>query len=646
MGSLEQETSVAFDLKRGTDSGNEIDIETRLWRVVEYLGYSCTPEEILSFAREDFNFRFGTMDKAQVLKFVQAYHSHQINHLRELFRAVEAKGPVTVDDVVKILANYPPRADVESSVVEDLILGQNEGRSLKLEVTFDEFETLFENLRFQRGFSKDQMIEFGEAFVKFADKKGDSKNLIRVSDMREILMWVGCSYIEGLDYDGKTHLTQMEFLNLVESYRRSFKLRASSVFAQWAHEDGMELRYVPFALEVMDYSLRADIIIDTLSDVGISATIYDLLYEGDARATRAQWLALLNMLNRKDGLTWRELEEIKEAYESHVQLYGKLEGRVRTVNKLFRTLGFLHMVKATRVVIAAEVKRTKRRPFELYQFIMFVRVQFTFMHRRLMNCFSWHASVDVPRKIPEEWLITVLRLSNFPCTNTNVIQNETRKLMHDTNDGLSYLVVLQIAHNVHKKLKKRFIADRAFLDDDLDRFRNAFKRFDRKEVGWIDAIDAKGVLTTIHPHEDEVAQTMMKIVDQSELKRFEFSDTLDLLRSIEDWKTARSYKDEESAIEETGFNIDEVEEFRSCFIAVDIRTNKKLDYDEFLSYIRCVYNIAKDDRITLEIKNCMNAYLTTLGAPGLGFPDFLRFMHLLMQKNLINFHLRRKIFTV
>lgn len=211
---MDAETKIAYERFAEKEMDGEIHVETRLWLVVEYIGYPCTPEEIAYFALERHGFRFSTMSRDEVVAFVRAYHLHQTELWENAFLRLQHDGEITREQTVELFQSGQATQDIEVSVVEEIIEENFGQRPLKL----SDLESIVHQLRCQRGFSRDQMSELQQTFSRF-QKKG---NVVEVSDMRELFTWLGFTFIE-LDYHGATQLSHVDFLNVMAQHRRKFR---------------------------------------------------------------------------------------------------------------------------------------------------------------------------------------------------------------------------------------------------------------------------------------------------------------------------------------------------------------------------------------------------------------------------------------
>eukprot|EP00929_Paragymnodinium_shiwhaense_P031093 TRINITY_DN17504_c0_g1_i1.p1 TRINITY_DN17504_c0_g1~~TRINITY_DN17504_c0_g1_i1.p1 ORF type:complete len:786 (-),score=234.68 TRINITY_DN17504_c0_g1_i1:359-2716(-) len=211
------------------------------------------------------------MNYSEVLICARRLREMEFTEWKGSFSAVDEDGSGVLDideirQLVEQLGYTLTRKEVEAvcAEVEEMCAGQG-GEDEGGQLDFDEFVTLMQIFKVRDGFSKEDLLEFREAFDKFdSDGSGEVETIELSAIMRHLGFRPTIDDMERLlrqvDFNGSGSLDWRELLRYLRLSREEQLVRWKDVFNEYCEEGTIKLdkRHMPAAIKRAQQELEDD----------------------------------------------------------------------------------------------------------------------------------------------------------------------------------------------------------------------------------------------------------------------------------------------------------------------------------------------------------------------------------------------------
>lgn len=495
------------------------------------------------------------------LKFVKGYTVRQHQAYMEAFELCDSDGSGLVE--IAELAELMRRFGMEPMrhVLEEVLAEVDEDGEGTLSRC--EFQRLMELLKAREGFTKTEHKEFMSVYHRF-DRDGSGE--IDTMEFAGILGWLGyatgagrvASIIREVDIDGSGAINEREFLMCMRKVREREIEKIIDLMKQ-SDKDGngtLSVDEMDNLLRALGYTPDPEAVLEASSAAGLaSGSEFDL----------SQIWQMLSVFRAREGFSAAEAREIQEAFTE--QDYQN-EGEISTleVGKLLRSLGYSFSVEVLQQFIhRVDVDGSGRLDLsELRKLVRMYKEQETTQVKRMFLTYAT-SKESISRARAER------ALAELGCQDGSKVLSE----LAGEEPAVPFHVFLRAFNQEKCSERKKFRENFGFSKQETAELKVLFDFYDVDGGGDIQAKEQVKFIEDYFPemaHDKVMRPKLLEIIKEADpkatgsLKFPSFCRVMQHLRELQDQATIAK---EQATIKETGFTVQEVQEFRELFLQRD-----------------------------------------------------------------------------
>jgi len=217
----------------------------------------------------------------------------------------------------------------------------------------------------------------------------------------------------------------------------------------------------------------------------------------------------------------------------------------------------------------------------------------------------------------------------------------------DVNGYVDLQTFVRCAQRRLKAMQKVRQANMGYSPTEVDSMRATFKSYDKDSSGELRNDEVVKLIEKTFPriaHEVAMRPKLFKImadIDTDGDGRVDFSEFLALMRHAQELDDQERLDKLRTAIQDTGYNREEIAQFRDLFMAADLDRDDRLSQQEVRDMIDHVMPL--NDGEKGEFGQLFSRYNTMKIGDMLDFPDFMRFMRKLLDMDFARITTRTRI---
>eukprot|EP00928_Gymnodinium_smaydae_P004233 TRINITY_DN11465_c0_g6_i4.p1 TRINITY_DN11465_c0_g6~~TRINITY_DN11465_c0_g6_i4.p1 ORF type:complete len:1134 (-),score=238.06 TRINITY_DN11465_c0_g6_i4:551-3952(-) len=559
--------------KRLKDSDGELHRDV-LPRALELLGYVSPEREWVRVAYDSLT-KYSTLDQDEFISFVYAYEGQQESSGAKLFAEYDADGSGLIDEEELSLLlrsmGITPLDYVVKGILQEVCTRSNDAEDT--EISYGEFRKLLEIIRSREGFTLQEVEEFKAVFALF-DRLKDGE--LQTSMLTSALCYLGyalpsseisCIQKE-VDVDGSGTISEQEFLVCLRKVREREIARIRRLVGEKEDRPLKELRLparmLQESLQALGYLPVEDAVIDAAVDAGIKQSPKGGSFPGEV--SFAELWRFLDIYRKREGFSRKEHEGIERIFNAFDTDQSGLLDETE-VGRLFRSMGLALSYNVARKLLA-QIDRDGTRTVDLAEF------------RKLVRQFHSHTASKMKASFAEigegEDRLTlaqcqeILKCAGLPeevVTNTLAQHQVDGTISVDTFSSF-----YSIAFTMQQAAREVLVEHAGFTDAEVQDLRRKFNVYDKNDNGELEGAELRYLLQDIFAglaNDPERRPELVEYIaraDRDGSGTLDFKDFLRLARECSDLRDRVEREKELEAIEQTGFNVDEVTDFRDLFL--------------------------------------------------------------------------------
>jgi len=295
-------------------SGNVSTEEMR--RVLHYMGFNPSEEMFVSLVKAVDTDGSGEIDVGEFLTAMRIYTEMQCEQFRAVFNKFDMDGSGEIDTTelfgcIKQLGWYPTKASIEEAVAHV----DKDGTG---EINFDEFFTLMQYLRKTEGFTKKEIHEFKQLFLKFdVDGSGEISTLELGPVLRNLgyptSMNLQLGLVAEVDVDGSGEIDMGELLKLLRKYRNHELQKTEVLFNEHKKRDSDDDEAEPYC--------EKEVLAMVISELGWEPTEKMLVQSSRGMKDKIQFEEFVYFVQRYRDMELVEFQNRAGFSEGEVEFY-------------------------------------------------------------------------------------------------------------------------------------------------------------------------------------------------------------------------------------------------------------------------------------------------------------------------------------
>jgi len=534
-------------------------------------------------------------------------------------------------------------------------------------LTWQDLEGLRSRLQYSRGFSKQEILEYGTAYCNLSDFGGD--RLMQAENFEKAFSYMNYS-LEGelgLCFDREEGFTQENFLTAMVVYRNIRHNFIKSIFDKYQKAGFLRIYDIMDALKDIHVKVGGECIRDALNDLKIDCTFQNLYTKPTAKGlinviksnflkkgkkepeeeekkekknqnvetksiNCAQFVALVDTIRAKDELTWHEIAELKEIFGR----FGRtqkgqrvIECSVPVIRKVLRALGYvnvdLNFLNA--ILLRANPHRAHYiNFFELRKIIQIFNIKILENRRGTYNFFAQKSTLKLA-SIRKALISAGEYWEGDDVLNKAINEALGNQYEACEKEGLTIHHFIYIASILRERMRGILASNYGFTANDLQGLDKMFKSY--VHVNSDNTIKGRyfsDLLKYLFPSESRQAlENIVAMVDKDHSQELDYEEFLDLMRYYNGRREEKFYKKELKAIRQSKFSDSEVQEFRIIFQSFDLDQSGTIDIDECIQLIEQITRLTMAQKKELiDIMYEKDTKDTKIENPGdHDFPEFL-----------------------
>lgn len=290
---------------------------------------------------------------------------------------------------------------------------------------------------------------------------------------------------------------------------------------------------------------------------------------------------MLALTRSRGGITSEEIEELRDAHQ-HFDRAKRGEISKTELGCVLRWMGYRPTLREQHALMEeVDVDRSGLLDFdELVQVVRRLREQEAARARKTFDAFD----VNGDNTMAMDDLVRALRSQGFR-EEADVVDYQ---LASEGLVALDFDAFLQAVRMCREVLMNKLRKNSGFDDDEVAKYQWQFGKYDRDNSGAIERVELDHLFEDLFPAPNSGEQHVQnskffrEAVAEADVDgdgQLEFSEVLVLMRRVEDMQEDQNLEMERLAIEETGFQKEEVESFRAIFAQADLDMSGDLDED-------------------------------------------------------------------
>eukprot|EP00746_Dinoflagellata_sp_MGD_P015705 gnl/MRDRNA2_/MRDRNA2_135015_c0_seq1.p1 gnl/MRDRNA2_/MRDRNA2_135015_c0~~gnl/MRDRNA2_/MRDRNA2_135015_c0_seq1.p1 ORF type:complete len:929 (-),score=209.92 gnl/MRDRNA2_/MRDRNA2_135015_c0_seq1:200-2986(-) len=575
--------------------------------------------------------KYSTVSISEFSVFVKKFKEKQREFYKEVFSENDKDASGFVDrgelrDLLRTVGIVPLPAVLEQ-VMEEV------DEDLSGTVGFEEFEKVMEIMRVREGFTKQEITDFDAAFKKFdRDLSGE----VDTNELQGILGWLGYSQdsrgvhqvVKKVDIDGSGSVSQEEFLVCMRYFRTEEVDKVTALMAA-NDQDGSgtissaELRGL---LHSLGYHLSPDVLREVAADAGC---------ESKAEMTFDDIWTMIGLFRMREGFLRAEVEDLRQAFKKYDKR-GSGEIDCVDLGHVLRWLGFSPSLQEQQLLVA-DVDIDKSGLLDFSEFMKLMRKKreafFTKMHEAFC-CFERDRESDRGTGfIVVANLTKALRKVGVFKLPPDVDLQDKPSHMHIT-DFEGFVKMVKQSHEIDRDIFRR---NAGFSDETVKEYKQKFELYDKDNSGDISNKELQHLLLDLYPDQATNKDSrpkflkLMEAVDADKNGRLDFGDFLRLNRQYQTELENDRIMKEQAAIEQTGFDSDEVEEYRVLFQeeCVAVKSRSHIPVTNILTMINSIAPLGSKQLTELK------RFISTVNGDG-DAVDFAQFLQIIKHVQEVN----------
>eukprot|EP00930_Biecheleria_cincta_P038673 TRINITY_DN26560_c0_g1_i1.p1 TRINITY_DN26560_c0_g1~~TRINITY_DN26560_c0_g1_i1.p1 ORF type:complete len:1192 (-),score=217.37 TRINITY_DN26560_c0_g1_i1:69-3644(-) len=584
---------------------------------------------------------YSTMNLEEFRTFVQGYKAMQHEAYKKAFEDCDNDGSGLVEnsELEELLRSFgiEPMEHVMEEVLAEV---DEDGRG---ELDLHEFEHLMDVILSREGFTKSEYEEFMSLFQRF-DR--DNSGEIDVKELIAMINWLGYTItpsdlqaiVAEVDVDGSGEINKREFLVCMRKLRdRSLKLVMEVIKVNDQDGSGtIDRKELFLVLRGLGYEIADSAAIDeSQTEAGLASV--------DELGLSQLW-RILAVYRLREGMTNEEVESIYAAFHAQDK-DGSGELETREAPAALRELGYKCDFSVVQNVLG-KVDVDDTGALDQVEFRKMVRMVQARDFELFRAVFRDH-DTENKNVITQDSAIEAMASFGFTGTPKTLFrwdeiipvnipgESEPQKMISIEN-------FVRACDRYAKKMRKTFMTNGGWTDEEVEHYRQIFARYD---VWGHGEISSKELVRLVEDTIPEMASDramrpqlvgLMKQVNDDLKGSLSFRDFLKLMFGFREFQDKERANKESLAVKETGFSVQEVAEFRELFLASDTSCSGELNFKEVWEMVNTVTPLG--DVLSSQLKVMFNEATMRTSIKGdqnqqADFPELLRLMKRLLDIN-------------
>jgi len=582
---------------------------------------------------------FNGVSREEFMQIVDLYDERQRASFERKFIDCDADGSGQMD--INEFADFLRAIGIEpmKHVLQECFDEFDEERSGQL--SFDEFYKVMTLLAQREGFSKTECNDFECVFNKFDAFCHDE---VDVKELQQVLMYVGipttiadCQVVAGIvDLDDSGYVDFQEFLMCMRLFRDRELAELKNKLQALGGDDSETIppNEMLNLLHGTGYVADQDVVNEVLQEIGL---------DSDERIGLGSLWKFLVIFRQREGLTRAEMHTVRKAFKKYATGDEGDEELIREVltddvPKLLRLVGYtLALEDQKQLVAQVDIDRSATlNILELKKLVRFVR------ERRTRDV---QAAIEKYDKSDTGVLSEHEALKGFK--DLGCIRDEQTVLpvevQDDVKEGfMSHAAFSRCVQEYDEQKRRQLIESGGYTVQQMETLRRQFDFYDWDGSGDVSKKELVQLIVDVFPDmafdpdKRPLLLQIMKETDADSNGKLDFSEFLQLMRTVEDLGHLTQLQKERHVIEETRFSSSEVSEFRSIFLEVT-QNEPRMSLGEFKEMMSPVCPMGDKNSHAIS---AMWMEICDGSSKLFDFPDFLIMMRRLLDMNFANMNER------
>eukprot|EP00929_Paragymnodinium_shiwhaense_P013557 TRINITY_DN121407_c0_g1_i1.p1 TRINITY_DN121407_c0_g1~~TRINITY_DN121407_c0_g1_i1.p1 ORF type:complete len:813 (-),score=240.83 TRINITY_DN121407_c0_g1_i1:234-2672(-) len=666
---------------RYKDAGSADMHKDELGAVLKVMGYAFLDREKIEALADEIT-TYATLDFHEFTEFVEKFLGMEQKRFREVFDTFDddGSGQLDTDELMHLMSSMgftPLRAMVQEAL--DIVDEDKSGT-----ISFQEFIHLLVVYRYSEGFTRIEVQQFWDVFQEVAkvDPKGNSEDKkVDVHDVKDLMLQFfgpqGAPLAEKISQeviagkprrDGEKKTSPEDPLNFIEILicarrMREFGFEEYRKFFKEMDEDGsgcLDMGEIQKVIEKLGYTLCVSDLEEVCAEVE-----EDCNGKGGADENGQldfdEFVHLMGIFKERDGFNKSELADLKELFERFDE-DGSGEVETMELDEMMRHLGYKIDISETNRLLQS-VDFNDSGSLDFREYLRFLRL---FREEELQK---WR---EIFKKSEDSGHPGFLHVGDLPRAVAEANEEECAEghypeLSYDGPPLVDFDNFVRASHARRTARVQKFRAYAGFMEKDVEKYLAMFNSYDTDRSGSIEAVETSkllnglGITMTTAKERDavmskvEVARDAAKQVGVTDLGSggtVSFQVLLQLLRILFMDRDKARLQRETDALAETKFTNLESSEFKQIFSAC-LKQDREYraeagevieaeDGPQFVPSVDAEAIRRLLGTLGLQVKGAQAVELTqkvselTLSEGLVDFPDFMRLMRWMMNKNFCN----------
>eukprot|EP00927_Polykrikos_kofoidii_P077451 TRINITY_DN74392_c0_g1_i1.p1 TRINITY_DN74392_c0_g1~~TRINITY_DN74392_c0_g1_i1.p1 ORF type:complete len:1199 (+),score=174.98 TRINITY_DN74392_c0_g1_i1:32-3628(+) len=550
-------------------------------RALELIGVASPNQEWINRIFDSIT-RYSTIPGDEYRHFLELYFVEQQKEYERGFRACDADGSGSVDvtELQDLLTSLgvEPMAHVLCQVIEEV--DQDGGGTLDME----EFQQVMHLIHTRECFTKEEYQMLKDLHRRF-DR--DSSGEIDTNELMHILGWLGYNLkpkvahqiAKEVDCDGSGSLNLREYLILMRKVRDQEVACVRKALFEGADDNNgtVPVSDLNVVLRLFGCVRDQEALVDAAAEAGFDP-------EDDELDLGELW-RLLTIYRAREGLSNGTAAEIKAAFQRY-ERGGCGELSVLDVGKMLRWLGYATPFELQQQLIhQVDVDKSGTlNEVEVRKLVRMYRERTVAVATRVFEDAEDSIRTEPASKgtISKALAHVAVRSMGFPGgvpADFCLVHEELTPIAIGPStfeERVDLQGFLAFVTRCEKAARERFRESGGFTESEVAEMRGHFDHFDIDGSGDISNRELISVIEFLFPRmaNDQIMRSQVsELLREAEHDRngsMDFSDFLRCMRQFRDLEDRERVAKEGRIIEETGFAIHEVNDFRELFLSRDV----------------------------------------------------------------------------
>lgn len=585
--------------------------------------------------------KYTTISEEQFLTFARKYEERQRDAMLEAFQGFDrdSSGSIDQQELGELLGKFG--IEPMEHILEEVIKEVDENDSGVLE--FEEFEEVVHRLSVREGFTRSEF----EMFLNFfARMDRDESNSMSKTELRKALNWFNFlmpqeavnEITEEASIDGSGELDFIEFMVCMRKVRERELANLHAAAEQNDADRSGSIDRSEFQTLIRGLGYMTDpVVVKEVLDETVGESVQEMSF--------SQLWRCLQVYRNREGFSEQYLEEIDAAFD-RCNTTGGMDIGVEDIGRAIRFMGYPLRLD-TQQMLSAQVDvdmSGKLDRSELRKMVRMIRYSDFELMKQSFEEEAWDRD---GRTIPIKVAHHILKRLHCVEPDGQVAPIPDWALTPGP-EGASLDVhnFCRVAMQCRDRARHAFRDNGGFSHEDLKDLMRSFQEFDQDGSGDISKEELMIALSQLLPtYANDIKKrgVLVQLVKEADLNGdggLDFQDFVRLMRQVRDLEAQAKIAIEITAVQDTGFRVQEVQGFRELFLMQ--ATKRKLDGCEWLSFedvrgmMAAVCPMGARNSQELEhVYREVRDGTSKSGLMGLGieFPEFLRLMRKLIDSN-------------